>query len=381
MKILQCVADIDPALGGSVEAARLLTAALLRQGHRVEVLTLVEPRAGWAEAWGTRVICPGPSTTYYLYNKQLPAWVRAHAAEYDVFVIHGIWRYISVGVWRGLRGLDVPYVLFTHGMLDPYYNSFEWKRLKKVLHWHLWERKVLRDAGAVLFTCEEERLLASTNFRPFLCRQEIVGLGVNRPPAPADPPNRGWPVELEGKRVALFLARIHPQKGCDTLVSAFAKVAAQHPDLHLLIAGPDEIGWQAALARQAESNGSAKQITWYGPVYGDTKWAFFRNADVYILPTNFENFGLSILEAMSCGLPVLTSRKAAIWREIVKTGAGFVSQNTVEGTAEILNRWLAVSKNERARMRENARRCFERYYDVDAVAVRLTQVLESVAAG
>lgn len=383
MKMLHCVADLNPAWGGSVEAARLLTVSLLEQGHAVEVLTLVEPKPEWMEKWGAVAHWPGPSITYYLYNKYLVGWLKEHAREYDILIIHGVWRYISAGVWRGLRGLNVPYVIYLHGMLDPYYNAFAWKRLKKILMWAFVERKVLRDANMVLFTCEEERLLGSANFHPLVCKEEILGLGIAAPPgAPESLPNvpAAWPQELLGKRVILFLARLHPQKGCDTLIAAFARVAAKYPDLHLLIVGPDEIGWKAELVQKAELLGAAGQITWSAPVYGEDKWAFFRKADAYILPTNFENFGISIVEALACGLPVLISNRAAVWREIEAAQAGFVAENTVAGTAEILERWISAPLEMRERMRANALQCFREHYEINDVAARLTRLVQTVVA-
>lgn len=379
MKMLQCVADLNPALGGSVEAARLLTVALIKQGHTVEILTLVEPQPQWLEAWKTVAHCPGPSSTYYLYNKHLVGWLKQHAAEYDILIIHGIWRYISLGVWRGLRNRNVPYLLYTHGMLDPYYNGFAWKRLKKVLMWSFMERKVLRDANIVLFTCEEERLLGCGNFRDVVCEQKILSLGIAAPQPPENTiAPASWPPGLTGKRVILFLARLHPQKGCDTLIEAFAKVAPAHPDVHLLIVGPDQIGWKAELARKAEELGAASRITWCQPVYDADKWAFFRLADAYILPTNFENFGISIVEALACGLPVLISNKAAVWREIQAAQAGFISENTVAGTAAILEKWLVAPLSQRTQMRQNALQCFREHYDIEGVAARLAGLVQEV---
>jgi glycosyltransferase involved in cell wall biosynthesis len=189
-----------------------------------------------------------------------------------------------------------------------------------------------------------------------------------------------WPQELLGKRVILFLSRLHPVKGCDTLIEAFAQVAAKHPDLHLLIVGPDEVGWKAELARKTESLGIARQITWSAPVYGEDKWAFFRKADAYILPSNYENFGISIVEALACSLPVLISNKAAVWREIEAAQAGFVAENTVAGTAEILERWIATPLETRERMRANALQCFREHYDINDVAARLTRLVQTVVA-
>src|SRR5580692_11530309 len=128
MKILQCVGDIDPALGGSVEAARQLSHALYRLGHRPEVVTLQPPRLDWAAEWRGAVHYLGPSSTRYLYSPRFSPWIAARAPQFDAIVIHGLWRYTSVGAWRGLRGRGVPYFVFPHGMLDPYFKrAFRWK--------------------------------------------------------------------------------------------------------------------------------------------------------------------------------------------------------------------------------------------------------------
>ncbi len=379
MKILQCVPSIDPALGGSVEAPRLLTGALLRLGHAVEVLTIQQPRPEWSASWGAVIHFAGPAASYYHYSKHLVSWVTAHARNHDVFVIHGVWRYMSIGVWRGLRSSGVPYILYPHGMLDPFYNRFRWKRLKKVLMWRLVENKVLRDAAKVIFTCEEERRLSSANFHPFACNAAVLNLGIQSPPG-AEPAASSWPPELAGKRVLLFLARIEPQKGVDTLISAFARVAPAHPGVHLLITGPDAIGWKAQLISLAASLGIAGRIVWHGPVFGAAKWDFFRRADAYVLPTNFENFGISIVEALACGLPVLISNKAAVWRDIEAAAAGLVSENTVDATAHMLERWLAFSCEQRDRFRHNALACFNEHYQIDRVAACFADLAESVIA-
>jgi glycosyltransferase involved in cell wall biosynthesis len=249
MKILQCVGDIDPALGGSVEAARQLSQALDRLGHSAELVTLRQPQPGWAAGWGGAVHYAGPSSTRYLYSPRLASWVASYASRFDAVVIHGLWRYTSAGAWRGLRGSGVPYFVFAHGMLDPYFkHAHPWKHAQKALCWRVAESRVLRDAAGVLFTCEEERQRARVTFRAYTCRERVVGLGIARPAGdPAEEQEaflNAFP-QLAGTRTVLFLGRIHPKKGCDLLIEAFARVAGRNPLLRLVIAGPDECGWQA----------------------------------------------------------------------------------------------------------------------------------------
>jgi len=372
MRLLQCVGDIDPALGGSVEAARQLAIALDRLGHGVELVTLRQPQPDWISSWPGAVHYAGPSRTRYLYSPHFHRWIDQHAAKYDAVVVHGLWRYTSVGVWRGLRGRNVPYFVFAHGMLDPYFKrAFPAKHLQKAACWLAAERRVLRDAKAVLFTCAEERLRASRTFWPYSCHERVVGLGVARPEGDLAAQKReffaSFP-QLAGKRLALFLARLHPKKGCDLLIRAFARVAFRDPLLHLVMAGPDECGWKAGLERLAAQLGIRNRIVWTGPLYGAVKQGALGAADVLALPSHTENFGISAVEAMACGVPVLVSNQVNIWREIESDGAGLAAPPDLEGITALLDRWLCIPAPARSRMRANAARSFSRRYELEHFA-------------
>ncbi len=364
-----------------MEAARQLSIALDRLGHAVELITLREPRREWAVEWRGTVHCAGRASTRYLYNRDLPAWISERARQFDAVVIHGLWRYTSAGVWRGLRGLGVPYYVFAHGMLDPYFKqTYRWKHFQKSLCWRMVERRVLRDARAVLFTCEQERRRARLTFPSYACQERVVGLGIERPPDDAAAQKRAFLAafpELAGTRMVLFLGRIHPKKGCDLLIRAFARVAAHDPSLRLVIAGPDECGWQADLQKLAQQLGAGERIAWTGPLYGSLKWGAMRAADVFALPSHTENFGITVAEAMACGLPVLISNEVNIWREIESDGAGLAAADDQEGTASLLERWLAMRDAGRYRMRVNALRSFSRRFELNRFAHDFVECLKT----
>src|SRR5579862_197938 len=345
LRILQCVGDIDPAMGGSVEAARQLSVALARLGHAPELVTLRPARPEWTANWSGTSHCAGPADTRYLYSSRLPAWVREHAAGYDAVLIHGLWRYTSVGVWRGLRQSGVPYFVFPHGMLDPYFRrACPGKHLQKLACWLAAERFVLRDARAVFFACERERVLARGTFRPYACREKVVGLGISPPPPPGATRSTLFArfPELLGKRVVLFLGRLHPKKGCDLLVQAFSRVANLDRRLHLVMAGPDQGGWQARLQAVAQGCAIASRVTWTGPLYGDGKWEAMRAAEVFALPSHAENFGIAVAEALGCGLPVLISSQVSIAPDVEADGAGLVAPDDLAGSTATLARWLEL---------------------------------------
>lgn len=168
MVILHVLTSIDPTHGGTVTGVRHITAAMAGRNARTEVLSLETPEPEWLEGWSVKVHSLGGTRTSYRYTRELIPWMKRNRNRYDAVVIHGIWRYSSVGIWRALRKTGTPYFLFTHGMLDPWFRrAYPGKHIKKTVFWRLFEHRVLRDARAVLFTSEDERQLARISFRPY----------------------------------------------------------------------------------------------------------------------------------------------------------------------------------------------------------------------
>ena len=379
MRCLHVISSLNPSGGGPAEGVLGLTAASLRLGHEVEIATLDAP----ATEWGRHLPCAihhlgPPHLGNYYYSPRLLPWLRRAAPRYDAVVVHGLWQYHSHAVRRALRGTGTPFFVFSHGMLDPWFKrTYPLKHLKKALYWLLGEYRVLRDARAVLFTCEQERLLAQHSFRPYRVTEAVTSFGS---PAPSGDPLRqrnafiqAWP-ELAGRRILLFLGRIHPKKGCDLLIEAFARASATHPDLHLVMAGPDATGWRTELQRKATALG-VERLTWTGMLEGELKWGALRAAEAFVLPSHQENFGIAVTEALSCGVPVLISREVNIWREIDAVHAGLVGADTLAGTTDLLQRWLQLDQLARQRMARNGLQLFNRCFQIEAAAQTLMQVL------
>ncbi len=382
MKILHIISSVNPAGGGPIEGVKQIGASLMAAGHRVEIAALDSPAMPWVKQCPLPVHPLGPGHLGYAYSGRLVPWLRAHHNDYDAAVVNGIWQYHSFAAWRALHASSTPYVLFTHGMLDPWFKrQYPLKHMKKWMYWPWAEYRVLRDAQAVLFTCESERLLARESFWLYRCRERVVSYGTSNPTG--DPQEelagffRLYP-ELRGRRLALFVGRIHPKKGCDLLIEAFARVLARDPQWHLVIAGPDQVGWQGKLERQAQRLGITGRITWTGMIAGDRKWGALRAAEIFVLPSHQENFGIVVAEALAAGLPTLISNQVNIWREIEHDGAGLVANDDLQSTCGLLATYLALSDGEKFAMRRSARHSFEQRFEIQHAAQTLRAVLSQI---
>jgi glycosyltransferase involved in cell wall biosynthesis len=379
MKLLHVLSSANPDGGGPVEGVLRRGLHLHELGHRVEIVTLDDPNLDFVREFPLNIHALGPSRGRYRYNRRLVPWLRIHAAEYDAVIINGLWQYHSFAAGRILKKMGLPYFVFAHGMLDPWFKrTYPLKHLKKWLYWPWADYRVLRDARAVLFTSEEERLQARRSFWLYRAEEVVVAYGTTPPPENSAKLREHFLAvhpSLQGRRVMLFLSRIHEKKGCDLLIEAFARVASIDRDLQLVMAGPDQTGWVARLKSLAQQHGVAERITWPGMLKGELKWGAFCSAEVFTLPSHQENFGIAVAEALGCGLPVLISDKVNIWREIRSHQAGLVAPDTLAGTERLLREWLSLSPAERRAMGESARGLFRRRFTVEAMATGLLDVV------
>ena len=382
MKILRVIRSVDPAGGGPIEGIRQITPHLEALGASTTVASLDPAAAPWLERLPATAIGLGPVSGGYGYRRGLPQRLRALALEHDVVIIHGLWQYHALATWRALRCSDIPYFVYPHGMLDPWFkHSYPLKHLKKWAYWPWADYRVLRDARAVLFTSEQERRLARQSFWLYQAQELVVGYGTSAPSGDAERQRQlfmeRFP-QLAGKRLLLFLSRIHPKKGPDLLIEAFAAMAASDAKLHLVIAGPDQLGWQVALQQRAAALGIADRLSWPGMLSGDLKWGAFRSAELFCLPSHQENFGIVVAEALACGLPVAIAKSVNIASEVSAAGAGLVHEDTVTGTKTALMQWLALEPADRALMGQRAAALFRQRFDYGSVAGSLLPVLGRV---
>lgn len=377
MKILRVILSANPKDGGAVES--MLRSALAMPAHQTEVVSLDDPSASFIAEFPLKLHALGPVAKKYGYTPKLTQWLQAHASEFDAAVIEGVWNHASVEAARQFKKLKIPYVLYTHGMLDPWFRkTYPLKHLAKQVLWLFGQGQALSNAFSVLFTCEEEMKLARGEFWGHRFTERVISFGTTRPPKLSPemaPAFRAKCPDLADKRYLLFLSRLHPKKGCDVLISAFSKIAAKFPDIDLVMAGPDQVGDQASLAKLTRDLQIEERVHWPGMLSGDAKWGALYGAHAMTLTSHQENFGIVVAEAMACGSPVLISNKVNIWREVESSGGGLVANDDIEGSAQMLEAFLSKADEQRQAMSAAAIEAFETRFEIGAAVRDLEAVL------
>jgi glycosyltransferase involved in cell wall biosynthesis len=281
--------------------------------------------------------------------------------DFDLIHSHGVWHPANHWAARAARAWGVPLIVHPRGMLEPW--ALGQKAWKKRLALALFQRADLEGAAALVATSEMEY----ANLRQLGLRQPIAVIpnGVALPDSPAvAAPSPMMPVTPDSRRVALFLSRVHPKKGVLELVRAWGQAAPQ--GWRLRIAGPDEGGHWSEVARLVDQLGLGPVAEYVGPVEGARTAALYREADLFVLPTFSENFGLVVAEALTYGVPVITTRGAP-WADLETYGCGWWIDTGVAPLVAALRQATALSDAERQAMGARGRD-YVRRYDWDAIA-------------
>lgn len=376
MRILHVVPTYLPAVryGGPIRSVHGLCAGLARRGHDVHVLTTNVDGSGVSPVpIGTPVRLDGVSVTYFrtglgrrIYRSpDMGVELERAASTFDVVHIHAVFLWPTTAAAAAARRSGIPYVLSPRGMLVPELIDRKSSMIKRA--WiALFDRRNLAAAAAIHVTSALEE-------------EAIRRLGL---PARefAIVPN-GVDVELDSGDVAvapmddvpgpivLFLGRINWKKGLDRLIPAVARV----PGAQLVVVGNDEENYLPAVRELAIRHGVADRMHVLGPLDGARKWKAFAAADVFVLPSYSENFGIAALEAMAAGTPVILTPEVGLASIVAETGAGLVVDGEPEKIAAAIARLLGDAPL-RQRMGEAGRDAAARQFSWDAIAGRMEQI-------
>lgn len=337
MRILHVIRDLSVATGGPVRAVNGLAEAQARLGHHVTVLT--------TDIGEVKLVPRGVDVRMLHARAARWAWAPDAAATLepllgtaDAVHLHMVWDHLVLVAARAARDLGVPYVLRPCGMFSGW--SLSRSQLKKRLYLRLVGRPLL-DASAFHFATEGER----ANALPLIGNRRafVIPIGVDVP-GDAERPEREafarrFPV-LQGRRIVLFLSRLHPKKHADVLLDAFARVCGMDDTLSLVLAGPGEPAYVATLRERARALGIESRVVFTGLLSGDAVREAHAAAEVFVLPSAHENFGVAAVEAMAMGCACIVSRNLDLAPEIEAAGAAITTAIDATAVAASLERVL-----------------------------------------
>jgi glycosyltransferase involved in cell wall biosynthesis len=394
VKVLNVIGSVDPRGGGTTDHVFSSSQVWSRRGHECHILCLDPPDAACVARAPVVTFALGSQGRLYNfarrifpflrygYTPNLVRWLKKNARSYDAVILNGLWNYTSYGSWLALRKSHVPYYVCPHGMLDPWLKeAYPTNHFLRTVFWNLFEWKVLRDARGIFFACEQEKQLAGQSFLRGTYHGYVVGYGTQDVSGDQDAQKSAFLSKfprVRGRKLILFLSRIHPKKGLDLLIRAFARHAEKLFEFDLLIAGPDDIGLKAQLTKIAVKTGIGGRIHWTGMLTGDEKWGAFRLAEFFVLPSHQENFGIAVVEAMALAVPVLITKKVNIWREVQSCGAGRVVIDEIDEIADGLQYMCSLPQSEREIMAAKARDCFLERFNLDKNATELLNLMMSL---
>jgi len=373
LRVLHVSAILDPAAGGVAVAVTALAEAQRRAaGLEVSVLaTYSKPEVEPAErlrAAGVPVTQVGPCRPPLWRHPDIVPTLMSLVPNADVVHIHAMWEEGQYQAGRVSRKLGVPYVITPHGMLDPW--SLSQGALKKRLYLAIRLRRILNAAAAIHFTTATERdLVRPLNLKaPAIVEPNGVDLAEFEN-LPARGTFRARYAQLGVRPIVLFLGRLNYKKGFDLLIPAFARVASSS-DAMLVIAGPEDAGYRATIDRYIDDARLPRDRVFFtGMLRGRERVEAFVDADLFVLPSYQENFGIAVIESLAAGTPVVISDQVNICNEIRAAGVGGVVPTQVEPLAHEVARWLG---DEALRRRASAQAIpFVRaHYDWNEIAKR-----------
>lgn len=371
MRVLHVIPSLDPGEGGPSRAVVEICRALQEAGIEVEIAST---GAGPAPENIPAHLFPSKGKLDYKYSPELARWLDANVKRYDVLHVHAVFNHSTHAACRAGMRRGIPYIVRPLGTLNESYSLQQsaWKK-RQYLRWIA--RTELDSAMALHCTSQPEAEdLRRLGLRP---PKIVIPHGLRTEEFEHLPP-RG--VFRHGDTpVILFFGRVHPKKGFDLLLPALEMLGKRH-DFHLLVAGPGDDAYIASLKAEATRRGIASRVTFAGMMTGASRLQPLADADIFVLPSYNENFGIAVAEAMACSLPVVVSDQVDLCLEIHDWRAGLVVTCDVAELSTALARMLADPAF-RAECGANGKREVTAHMRWDRVAARLHHLYESAKKG
>lgn len=350
MKILHYISCIERTSGGTTAYMQLLAKELKNLVDLV-IVTGISPHP---------VIIKGVKVHFLDFRFQKWFGLKAKFVTIlqfekpDIVHVNGIW---NPQIWifhQAAISLGIKVVLSPHGMLEPYILNRH--PLKKKIALALYQHKAIQSADFLHATADSELI----NIRKLGYKQSVVVI-----PNGVDLSEIKQKTKWNKVQNILFLSRVHPKKGIEILIKAIATI--NNPDLKITIAGEGEANYIEQLKQLAREKGVGNQFNFAGGIYGAAKWQLYLDADLFVLPTYSENFGIVVAEALYTGLPVITTTGAP-WSELDSEKCGWWIELNVDNLIKALKVALALESDKLYEMGLNGRKLIADKYDIKQVA-------------
>ena len=364
MKVVHVISGISRAGGGPSRSSQALVAALNGAGCEAWLLSCSCGETAWVEGV-TRFAAPAADERLCdFFARQFDS------IKPELVHLHGIWQLQIHAAAKVARRMKIPYVVAPRGMLEPW--SLAQKKWKKRLAMAFYQRKDLREAVALHATAASE----GEQFRRLGFTQTII-VSPNGVIVPSELPVRR--TQADGHRRALFVSRMHAKKGVLELVEAWSKVRPEGWVCELVYTknGAGESAYEGEVKAKVKALGLEGQFVFTGPLLDEAKWTAYRRADLFVLPTYSENFGIVVPEALYAGVPVITT-KGTPWGELETERCGWWIDVGVEPLAAALREAMALSDAERAAMGARGRALVEAKYQWPAIGRQMLAAYRGV---
>lgn len=357
IKILSIIDSLELEKGGPSHSLIDIAIANQKNGIQHDILFLGKRIKNKLKD-KIKIISLDNSILKYGFSLKLIFWLLKNRKNYDLFIVHGLWQFITLASRFLLKG---KYLVFTHGMLDPYFGTEKFKTLKKKIYWFLFEKKNLLKAKFVLSNSKKEfhqfkNTFVNTNGIKF----KIVNYGLF-------PKSLDFKINKEkflkkfpfvkNKETILYMNRIDPKKGCDLLIKSFAKIKNKRNYL-LLIAGDTNSNYGKEMIKLKNELKQENHIYFLNFLKDQIKWGAYEYSNFSILPSHGENFGVSIIESLYAKTPVICSNKVGISNYIKKYKAGMVIKNNEQSIISTLEKSFHLNEEKNKKLKENSFKCF-----------------------
>lgn len=359
MKILHTISSIGVKSGGTSSCLYNMLLDIKKYSARVLCFRLGSDDKLPGEGLNIEFV-EQPSEKRFLYSKQYKSALIDSDAV--LFHIHGIWQYVEYIAAKVARKKNIPYIICPHGMLYP--EALNKSRIMKNLFLSLFLKRDLQKAASVHVTCEEEMA-------------HIRNLGIKSPiaviPNSVEIPqsiNR----EIPNKKRIGYLGRIHPRKNIDKIIHAWNRIGVNDDEHELLIIGSGDDMYFNFLKEEV-SRLNLRNVVFTGFLSGMEKQEALDSLNYLIVPSDFENFGMIIAEALSRKIPVIAS-KGTPWKDLEDYQCGWWIENDIDSIAQTIEECLSLTEEEWLKMGENGRRLVVEKYSTTTIADKLENLYD-----